>query len=129
MTENMRRLIQGVLAAAFIGGFALLFTACTKEGDTIYQPDPNEPKASTAPLVTVIYGKDALGDPYADDKLTDSGNMTYSRGTAEQQTLVDRLYADWQGGNSGNDNPGNSLNDVNSNVDVNNGGGGVNVVR
>ena len=37
-------------------------TSCTKEGDTIYQPDPDEPKASTAPLVTVIYGTDALGD-------------------------------------------------------------------
>lgn len=40
----------------------LMFAACTKDGDTIYQPDPDEPKASTAPLVTVIYGKDALGD-------------------------------------------------------------------
>ena len=40
----------------------LMFTACTKDGDTIYQPDPDEPKASTAPLVTVIYGTDALGD-------------------------------------------------------------------
>ena len=32
----------------------LMFAACTKDGDTIYQPDPDEPKASTAPLVTVI---------------------------------------------------------------------------
>ena len=40
----------------------LVFAACTKDGDTIYQPDPDEPKASTAPLVTVIYGMDALGD-------------------------------------------------------------------
>ena len=44
----------------FLGG--VLLTSCTKEGDTIYQPDPDEPKASTAPLVTVIYGTDALGD-------------------------------------------------------------------
>ena len=36
--------------------------ACTKDGDTIYQPDSDEPKASTAPLVTVIYNADALGD-------------------------------------------------------------------
>ena len=36
--------------------------ACTKDGDTIYQQDPDEPKASTTPLVTVIYGMDALGD-------------------------------------------------------------------
>ena len=40
----------------------MMFAACTKEGDTIYQPDPSEPKANTAPLVTVIYGTDALGD-------------------------------------------------------------------
>ena len=66
---------------------------------------------------------------YADDKLMDAGDMTYARATAEQQTLVDRLYTDWQGGNSGNDNPdNNNLNTVNSNVDVNT-GGGVNVVR
>lgn len=40
----------------------LMLVACTKEGDTIYQPAADEPKASTAPLVTVIYGQDALGD-------------------------------------------------------------------
>jgi basic membrane protein A len=46
-------------------GMALLactLIACTKDGDTIYQPDPNEEQASTAPLVTVIYDVDALGD-------------------------------------------------------------------
>ena len=40
----------------------VLFAACTKEGDTVYQWDPDEPKASTAPLVTIIYGTDAVGD-------------------------------------------------------------------
>lgn len=40
----------------------LVCAACNKDGDTIYQPDPDEPKASTAPIVTVIYGTDALGD-------------------------------------------------------------------
>ena len=40
----------------------MALTACTKEGNTVYQPDPSEPKASTAPLVTVIYGTDAVGD-------------------------------------------------------------------
>lgn len=34
---------------------------------------------------------------YADDKLTDPGQMKYSRGTSAQSTLVDQLYADWQG--------------------------------
>ena len=47
----------------------LIFASCTKEGNTIYQPDPDEPKASTAPLVTVIYGKDALGDRSYNDLL------------------------------------------------------------
>lgn len=40
----------------------LLLFSCTKEGDTIYLPDPNEEKASTVPLVTVIYDANALGD-------------------------------------------------------------------
>ena len=57
----MRSNIHWGLAATLICGFAML-AACTKEGDTIYQRDTDEPKASTAPLVTVIYGKDALGD-------------------------------------------------------------------
>ena len=38
-----------------------MIAACTKEGDTIYQPDPAD-AASTAPLVTVIYDPNALGD-------------------------------------------------------------------
>jgi len=42
--------------------FAILLTACTKDGSTIYMPDPNEEAASTAPLVTVIYGPGDLGD-------------------------------------------------------------------
>ena len=50
--------------------------------------------------------------------------------TAEQQTLIEQLYGEWQKANSGDDDDkNNNLNDVNGNVDVNNGGGGVNVVR
>ena len=37
---------------------------------------------------------------YADDKLTESEKMNYSRATAVQQAMVDQLYADWQGDNS-----------------------------
>ncbi|MBR6944611.1 MAG: hypothetical protein IKH64_01505 [Prevotella sp.] len=40
----------------------LLMAACTKEGDTIYMPDPTEEQASNAPIVTVIYGDNSLGD-------------------------------------------------------------------
>ena len=36
-------------------------TACTKEGDIIYQPDPAD-QASRAPLVTDIYDPNAVGD-------------------------------------------------------------------
>ena len=49
---------KGSIALAAV----MMLAACTKEGDTIYEWDPDEPKASTAPLVTVIYGQDALGD-------------------------------------------------------------------
>ena len=40
----------------------LAFAACTKDGNTIYQINPDEEKPSTAPLVTVIYGPNGLGD-------------------------------------------------------------------
>ena len=40
----------------------LLLAACTKDGNTIYLPDPNEEAASMMPLVTVIYDNNALGD-------------------------------------------------------------------
>ena len=39
----------------------LLSAACTKEGNTIYVPDPAD-AADDSPLVTVIYDPDALGD-------------------------------------------------------------------
>lgn len=38
-----------------------LLTACTKDGDVIYKTDPAD-QASTAPLVTVLYSANALGD-------------------------------------------------------------------
>lgn len=43
----------------------LLLIACTKEGNTIYQTNPDEEKPSTAPLVTVIYGPNSLGDRFS----------------------------------------------------------------
>jgi len=58
MTKARRWLMYGLFAASVL----LTLVACTKDGDTIYQSDPTEPKTSTVPLVTVIYGKDALGD-------------------------------------------------------------------
>ena len=40
----------------FILAAVLTVIACTKEGNTICLPDPDEEAASTMPLVTVIYG-------------------------------------------------------------------------
>ena len=47
----------------------LLLVACTKEGDTIYLPNPDEEQPSTAPLVTVIYDVNGLGDRSYNDKI------------------------------------------------------------
>lgn len=47
----------------------LLFVCCTKEGNTIYQVNPDEEQPSTAPLVTVIYGPNSLGDRAYCDKI------------------------------------------------------------
>lgn len=58
-----RAVSLGVNRAALLLSFSLLLViaACTKEGVTIYQPDPAD-AASMAPLVTVIYDPNALGD-------------------------------------------------------------------
>ncbi len=52
-----------------IGVFILLATlvACSKEGDTIYLPDPAERQASTAPLVIVIHSIEGVGDQSYND--------------------------------------------------------------
>ena len=49
--------------------FSLALAACTKDGSTIYQINPDEEKPSTAPLVTVIYGPNSLGDRSYCDKI------------------------------------------------------------
>ena len=43
----------------------LVLVACTKDGNTIYQINPDEEKPSTAPLATVIYGPNGLGDRFS----------------------------------------------------------------
>lgn len=42
-------------------------TSCSTEGDIVYQPDPNEQKASTVPLVIVVYDGDGVGDQSYND--------------------------------------------------------------
>lgn len=54
----------------------LLMVACTKEGNTIYVPDPNEEVPSNAPLVTVIYDADALGDHSYNDLIYEGVERT-----------------------------------------------------
>lgn len=56
---QMTKKIWMQIATAMIG--VVLMAACTKEGDTIYKPDPAD-QGSTAPLVVVIYDPNALGD-------------------------------------------------------------------
>ena len=51
-----------VMKGSMVLAAVMMLSACTKDGDTIYKWDPDEPTASMAPLVTVIYGTDALGD-------------------------------------------------------------------
>jgi len=54
----------------------LLIVGCTKDGDTIYKPDPNEEAASTAPLITVIYDANALGDHSYNDLIYEGVERT-----------------------------------------------------
>ena len=44
----------------------VLLAACTKDGDTIYEPDPTD-QVSTSPLVTVLYEPDGIGDQSYND--------------------------------------------------------------
>lgn len=39
-----------------------IFVSCSKEGDTIYKPDPAEKQASTAPIVIVVHNVGGVGD-------------------------------------------------------------------
>ena len=54
----------------------LLLTGCTEKGDIIYLPDPDEEKASTAPLVTVLYDANALGDKSYNDLIYEGVERT-----------------------------------------------------
>ena len=41
--------------------------SCTKDGDTVYKPDPAEQQVSTAPLVIVIHNVEGVGDQSYND--------------------------------------------------------------
>ena len=57
MTRKTSDILMTVLSTVVI----LALTACSKDGDTIYQTPPEEQPAQS-PLVTVVYDPDALGD-------------------------------------------------------------------
>lgn len=52
------KILKGLLMSATL---LLTLASCTKEGDVIYETDPND-VAPTTPLVTVIYDPNAVGD-------------------------------------------------------------------
>jgi len=54
----------------------LFIAGCGKEGNIIYLPDPNDEAASTAPLITVIYDADALGDNSYNDLIYEGVERT-----------------------------------------------------
>ena len=58
MTSGMRMMLQAALSAALLA----LVAACRSDGDIILMPDPTDETASQAPLVTVVYDANALGD-------------------------------------------------------------------
>ena len=63
--RGMKRL--SLPSLAFLASLAaLLLAACTKDGDIIYEPDPND-QSSGAPLVTVLYAPDGIGDQSYND--------------------------------------------------------------
>ena len=52
-----------------LAAMTLLVTSvsCTKDGDTVYKPDPAEQQVSTAPLVIVIHNVEGVGDQSYND--------------------------------------------------------------
>ena len=58
--------------------FLVIFIACTKDGDVVYEFDPTD-HASTQPLVTVIYDPGALGDLAYNDLICEGVERAASR--------------------------------------------------
>jgi len=51
-------------------------TSCSKDGDTIYMPDPNDAKPDFSPLITVIYDPVGVGDLSYNDMIYKSVEST-----------------------------------------------------
>jgi hypothetical protein len=77
---------------------------------------------------------DATGEEwsivYEDGKFTDPELFVFQKATTEQQRLIEQLYGDFQASNSGSESNGDSkIENVDGNIDITNGGGGVTDVR
>lgn len=117
----MQKFIRFALMAATVCGISFAVTACSSDNDSDSDNNKKQEEKQEDTLTPKLVG--LWVTDYAESG--SEGSKTWTRVVEDY-----RLYTDWQGGNSGNDNPdNNNLNKVNSNVDVNNGGGGVNVVR
>jgi len=60
----MRRWLRATMLTC---GLGLLLTSCSKDGDTVYLPDPTEQQPSTKPLIIVIYDAEGIGDQSYND--------------------------------------------------------------
>ena len=77
-----------------------LLTGCAKDGDIICLPTPDEEHPSTAPLVTVIYGPNGLGDrSYNDLIYKGEGQQPFLWSLTETDVSLSELvmsyYADY----------------------------------
>ena len=67
MTLFMKNNGRILVLAMSVIGIMLFMYACSKDGETIYEFNPDEPQAVKAPIVTVIYSAKALGDRQSND--------------------------------------------------------------
>lgn len=67
-----------LVSTLLIGCLGVLLFSCDKDGDTIYKTDPTEQQASTAPLVTVIYDAEGVGDLSYNDLIANVHLLTGS---------------------------------------------------
>lgn len=69
----------------------VVLSACTRDGDTIYLPYPASPMA-TAPLVTVIYNADGLGDRSYNDLIYHGVEQAAREHSLRTMQLVPQTY-------------------------------------
>ena len=68
--------------------------SCTKEGDIIYAPDPAERQASTAPLITVVYDAEGVGNQSYNDLIYQGVEEASQRYNLRTLQLSPKSHAD-----------------------------------